>query len=946
MSQKPDTVEQIGSTASIDLHFRQALQSIARDPRFSSPELQDVFEHITQTTAQVLECQRVSIWHYEQNPDGRFISCQTLFDAATGTSSEGGLLTESEASSYLNALEAESLLVIDDATSDPRCDELNETYLPDNGITSMLDAPFVSGGKLEGVIRLEHVGQARHWSVSEQNFCANMANLITIAIERNHRRRTESHLRDAEDRYRNLIEGLPNGVVIIVKNQIVYANNTAAELTQFDSPDMLVGKAIEDVFNVKDFDQLKGWLLGNHPDQRSRPTEYRMTLWNGQTVTFEITASSASWSGDTAIQVSLRDTTDVSYAQQRLKRSERLLSEAQRIARMGSWVWDLEKDRTECSLGLRRILGLKGNPLALPIASLAHPEDAPRLNAALNAAVEKQESYEITYRVVTDSGVLWLEENGVPELASNQKVARIHGTSRDITRQKLAEKNAKATEGRFTALGNSFPGGLFYCDVSTRFLFINDRFANWFEINVDNYLGKPIAALIGEQAYNEVESEVNRVLAGRSITFEREADFKHPGIEALQYTLAPDLDTHGGMHGFFGLVTDITELRQVERALRQAQKMDAMGQLTGGIAHDFNNILAILMGNLELARSTTVDDESKEYITAALQGVERGVSITQKLLGFARSNSKGAESLRIDHLISNSLDMIRQSVGGSVDVKITGETDLWETSIDSGDFQDAIINLSINARDAMPDGGRLEITTENRRLDDTAQRIHPNLKAGDYVLLSVTDTGTGMDANIKDKLFEPFFSTKPEGKGTGLGMSMVFGFVTRSKGEILVYSARGEGTTIHIYLPRSQSIESNEVLQPKQFSAGQVRESILIVDDEEMVGRVAEGILKELGYKTQLVTTTDEALELLKSNRFDLLFSDVVMPENLNGFELAQAALKVQPSIKIQLTSGFSKFRNMEPDDDNSKKLAENILQKPYNRTELEQAVRRALNQY
>jgi signal transduction histidine kinase len=216
------------------------------------------------------------------------------------------------------------------------------------------------------------------------------------------------------------------------------------------------------------------------------------------------------------------------------------------------------------------------------------------------------------------------------------------------------------------------------------------------------------------------------------------------------------MSVNGEMRGFFGLLTDITELRSVEMALRQAQKMEAMGQLTGGIAHDFNNILAILMGNLELAKHTSREPESQEYIAAALQGVERGVAITQKLLGFARSNTEGEQIININDIIDNMGDMISQSVGARVSINVSLEADLWSTRIDVGDLEDSIINLCINARDAMPDGGAIIIKTENKSVDEAAQRIHPSLTQGEYVLVSVSDTGVGMDDKTKEQLFEPF----------------------------------------------------------------------------------------------------------------------------------------------------------------------------------------------
>lgn len=850
-----------------------------------------------------------------------------------------------DALNYFDALVNENLLMFNDTHNDPRCEGLIGKYLENRGIRAMVDTPYQFNGQLAGVLCLEHVDEPRQWTRAEQHFCTNMASLLTIASEREHRRQTEFALREEEDRYRSLVNDLPMGLVMVVNRGIVFANRASAEILHTKDPDEVVGRKISELLPLAAASDFDDWEELNHAGQLE-PQEYRVRLWDDAVVTLEITTTSVSWYGRPAIQAVFRDVTESFYAQKRLKRSERLLSQAQRIARLGSWVWDLKADRTECSLELRNLLGLKqGSTQRSPIISMAHAEGMPRLIAAQEKAISTKTHYEITYRVNTRTGILWLEETGVPELGPNQEIVRIHGTSRDITRQKFAELEAKVTEERFSALGNSFPGGFFYCDLSARYLFINETYADWFGISASDYLGKPVSELVGHAAYLEYEPYISSVTGGRSVTFERTPPFKKDNIEKLQYTLAPDISVSGEMHGFFGLLTDITEIEQVEQALRQAQKMEAMGQLTGGIAHDFNNILAILMGNLELAKHTSTEPEAQEYIAAAMQGVERGALITQKLLGFARSKTEGMKNLSLNEVINDIRNMVTQSIGSRVYLNLDIADEVWRTLVDRGDFEDAVLNLCHNARDAMPSGGRLMIKVDNRTLDDTSQRIHPALHPGDYVLISFTDTGIGMDPKTKDRLFEPFFTTKPEGKGTGLGMSMVFGFVKRSGGEIVVYSAIGEGTTINIYLPRSEENQGNECLDYAEQMRPVAKASILIVDDEEMVANVAASILRELGYSTQVTTNTRQALAHIKDNEdIDLIFSDVVMPDDLNGFEFAREAGRIRPELKVLLTSGFSKFKGLEPEDQDSKLLAQNILSKPYNRQELAASVRKILD--
>ncbi len=824
------------STAAMEAQFRETLRKIANDPRYTAGDLVDVMSFIIENAAEALDCARVSVWFYMEAPSEhsvrKSIQCLRLYDRHQGGFVEDStILTENEAGTYIGALEKDTVLIMDDVATDPRCVELMREYLPSHNITSMLDAPFQFNGSLAGVMCCEHVGEARNWDTAEQHFAENMASLLSISQESQHRRNVQAELTEEQERYRSLVDELPEGMVIVLDGRIVFANKQASVITHIDTVEDLVGMHISTLFPPVETWESEEWekAVQTGPQQ---PTEYRFALQDGTRVTFEVMASSVTWLGKPAVQAIFRDVTEAAYANLRLRRSERLLSQAQRIAKLGSWVWDLETGHTECSAELRSLLSIQGgNPLVEPLSSLAHPEDAPRLNVAQARAISEKQNYQIIYRVESPKGTVWLEEIGVPELGPEQKVVRIHGTSRDITEQKLAELEARETEERFSSLSETFPGGFIYCDVDERYLFINAHYADDFQISADDFLGRHIQEAMGDARYLELKPHIETVLSGRSVTFEMAPD-GFDDDKLMQITFAPDVGVSGDMRGFFGLHSEITEQKRVERALRQAQKMEAMGQLTGGIAHDFNNILAILMGNLELARSTTSDKETQEYISAALQGVERGVAITQKLLGFARSNTPEEQLVQINSLIDDLGDILVQSTGPRISLHVTSEEDIWTARIDTGDFEDALINLAINARDAMPDGGTLLINTSNKTLDDSYHRVHPHLKPGDYVLLSVSDTGKGMSAQTRERLFEPFFTTKPEGKGTGLGMSMVFGFVKRSRGEVVVYSAEGEGTTINIYLPRASGDLPRAKPAPPRRQARAEQETILIVDDE------------------------------------------------------------------------------------------------------------------
>ncbi|OUR78307.1 hypothetical protein A9Q83_08000 [Alphaproteobacteria bacterium 46_93_T64] len=411
---------------------------------------------------------------------------------------------------------------------------------------------------------------------------------------------------------------------------------------------------------------------------------------------------------------------------------------------------------------------------------------------------------------------------------------------------------------------------------------------------------------------------------------------------------SPRFDDKGTFLGYLGAGRDVTHNRQLEEQVRRAQKMKAVGQLTGGIAHDFNNILGIVQGNLELIEDLVADNENAlERVSKAQKGVTRGTEITRKLLGFSSKQTGEVRITSINTFIKNIEDLIAKSLTASIDVETLIDEGLWSAAVDPGDLEDALVNLSLNARDAMPDGGTLSIETTNKVFDESNIRLYPEIHAGEYVMISVSDTGVGMAADIKDKVFEPFFTTKEQGKGTGLGLSMVYGFVQRSNGHLNIYSELGKGTTVHLFLPRSKTSGADtRINDSKTADLPTGNETILIVDDEEGLRDVTASYLKTLGYTTIAAENADQAIEILGNNRdIDLLFSDVVMPGGIDGYQLASIAHEQWPSLKVLLTSGFTgKEKSLrESNDEYLIELNEQLLGKPYNMSELALALRKAI---
>jgi PAS domain S-box-containing protein len=352
-------------------------------------------------------------------------------------------------------------------------------------------------------------------------------------------------------------------------------------------------------------------------------------------------------------------------------------------------------------------------------------------------------------------------------------------------------------------------------------------------------------------------------------------------------------------------------LALAQDALRQSQKMEAVGQLTGGIAHDFNNMLAVVMGSLELLgrRLPDADPRTKRYIDSALDGARRAALLTQRLLAFSRQQPLQPAPIDANKLVSGMSDLLHHSLGAAVKLESVLAAGLWQVFADPNQLENIVLNLAVNARDAMPDGGRLTIETQNAHLDDRYAAAHIGLSAGHYVLIAVTDTGEGMPADVVEKAFDPFFTTKPVGKGTGLGLSQVYGFVKQSGGHVKIYTEIGQGTTIKIYLPRlkARDVADDATAPEPAIELGDLRELILVVEDEPAVRSFSIDALTELGYSVLEADGAVRALELIDAHpEIVLMFTDIVMPET-NGARLADEARRRRPGLKVLFTTGYTR---------------------------------------
>ena len=555
-----------------------------------------------------------------------------------------------------------------------------------------------------------------------------------------------------------------------------------------------------------------------------------------------------------------------------------------------------------------------------------HPDDTPATVAAWTRAIAERKVYVFEHRLRRRDGE-WRHYSvrAIPTLDTHGNVREWVGVHTDIT-------GLRRTEDRLRKLNAGLELGiqeslrerdrlwrmsrdiLAIASLKGHFLSVNPAFTATLGWSEEEATSIPFIELTHPDDRAQLQEKIGTLRRGLPVVGYEIRDLHKDGsFRWLSWTIVPEGDL------LYGVARDITvekkqaeALHQAEEALRQSQKMEAVGQLTGGIAHDFNNLLASIVSNLELMKMRIAMGNTGElgrYIDSALSVSDRAAALTHRLLAFSRRQTLDPRPVDVNRLVDSMTDLIQRTVGPSVQVNAMLAPHLWTVRCDPNQLESALLNLAINARDAMPEGGRLTIATGNIVLDEAYCTQYPDIAPGEYVSISVTDTGTGMTPEVAARAFDPFFTTKPLGQGTGLGLSMIYGFMKQSGGHIRIYSQPGRGTTLRMKLPRSFVPAVGDAVKesPRTTAKAPGNASLLIVDDEAPLRELLGELMETLGYRILQAGDAAQALQLLQSGpRVDLLVTDLGLPGGMTGRQLADMARAVQPGLKVLFISGYA----------------------------------------
>jgi PAS domain S-box-containing protein len=975
-----------------------ALTALMRSPVLQGPDTQAAIRAITETATRVAGVARTGVWLL--TPDLASLVATDLYDASTASHQHGEELHAASYPNYFRALEQSELIAAEDAARDPRTSEFQDSYFSLYGITATLDAPIIIGGTVKGAICLEQSGGSHEWTHAEQSFAVSLANLVALVLAQSERLRSESRLRDAQEQTRLILESVQEGIIGVDRDGCVLHMNAAATRMLAYTESDLLGQPADALFRGPD--EAAGSVLPADGAIRStlsdgqwrRVTNDWFVRGTGESFPVEyICAPMQDGHGaPDGVVLSFQDVTT-------RKRDERQREAEARVLEMISTGAPLPHVLNAIARGMEEVVsGVMASILLLDDDGLhlrfgagpSLPDEYNRSidgiaigpnNGSCGTAMYREElvicadiatdplfagfkDYMLEHGLRASASMPVRDVNGkvvaccatyrsapgTPsefELTLFERMAHLAGIAIDRHRR---ERALRASEERFRHVAQGILDAVWDWNLQTDSVWWNHGIQTLFghntaELEPDarswtNRIHADDCAGVVESIHAVIDGDDNEWEA--RYRFQRsDGSYAHVMDRGIVIR-----DPQGKAIRMIGGMTDITDRLALEEQLHQSQRLESIGQLTGGVAHDFNNLLTVILGNAELLASELgANPELASIADVVVETAQRGAELTQRLLAFARRQALEPRPTDVDALVAGMNGMLKRTLGEHIRIEADHGSELWHALVDPTQLESALLNLCLNARDAMPDGGILRISTKNVVVCERETSAPPGVDSGDYVLISVTDTGIGIAEENLSRVFEPFFTTKSKGKGTGLGLSMVYGFVTQSRGHVRIESALGRGTTVRMYLPRHQgdvaSPADTAVIDPRTAPASGGHETVLLVEDDVLVRRYAREQLFSLGYRVIEADSGLDALERMTEHPdIDLLLTDVIMP-GMGGRELADIALARRPTLRVLFTSGYTDelFRSA-----GAPERGIPLLSKPYRRAELARHVRAALS--
>ncbi|EJL23631.1 PAS domain-containing protein [Novosphingobium sp. AP12] len=882
-------------------------------------------------------------------PDGATVSVDTDWSGTLpGLAGEAHRL-DSFGPEIVAELRDGRTVVVKDSAADPR----TAAYAPawdSIGTRALIACPISRDDGLDGILYL-HEAEPRAWSLGEIAMVEDVAWRTREAMDR---ARSEEARRASESRYRSLFNSIDAGFCVV---EVKFGPDGAALDYRF----LEINRSFEEYTGIQN--AAGRWMREMAPAHEQHWFDlYGRVAKTGISERIELPAHALDdrWYLVHAYRIDepeqhhvailFSDLTERRRTEKALERSREELELAASAAELGRFDYRPREGTLNWDDRCRAFFGLSaGVPVTYESAYLAglHPDDRERADKAVAASLDPDgdRHFEVEYRTVgIEDGVLrHISAHGIAFFEGREPV-RLIGTVQDVTSDREATAALREIGERLRLAGRATNDAVWDWDL-------RGNHVTWNEA-LERAYGHVLAGVeptgewwighIHPDDRDRIDEGIHRIIEGTDTDWSDEyrfarADGSYADVLDRGYVIR---DAGGAPLRMVGAMLDVSARKAVERqleeerrrlveevetttaerdraedALRQSQKMEAVGQLTGGLAHDFNNLLTGISGALEMMQTRIAQgrvNELEKYSVAAQGAVRRAAALTHRLLAFSRRQTLDPKPTDANRLIFDLEELVRRTVGPQVEVETVGKAGLWTTLVDPNQLENAIINLCINARDAMPDGGRITVETANKWLDDRAARQR-DLDPGQYVSICVTDTGTGMTDDVVKRAFDPFFTTKPLGEGTGLGLSMIYGFARQSGGQVRIYTEPGTGTTMCIYLPRhlteddgqtGEDITAGPAVEPMpQTNAG----CVLVVDDEPTVRMLVVEIAEELGYDVLEAFDGPSAMRLIHAHpAIDLLITDVGLPGGMNGRQIADAALALRAALKVLFITGYA----------------------------------------